>query len=123
MCEECLDGYNVYEKKCYSECNNVGARFTAIDGFCEQCPVGCDVCNADYECSVCLANYSLVDTSCVLTCSLDNTCETVESQKDVLPLPGLISVGLWMIIVVLLKLFIRKLMYFPYAYIYGGALI
>lgn len=39
----------------------MGDRYAAVDGFCIECPVGCDVCDGSYACSVCLSDYSLAN--------------------------------------------------------------
>lgn len=54
-CVECLNGYSIFENKCYFDCKQVGPRFAkmAVSGVmrCEECPDGCSDCNPLYECT------------------------------------------------------------------------
>lgn len=80
----------------------MGDRFAAASGFCIQCPEGCDLCNSNYECSLCLSGYALSGTVCVLECEIDNSCGTTPTDS-IIPLPGCLSAIVWLVIVLILK--------------------
>lgn len=82
------------------------------------------MCNIDLQCSVCLANYTLVGTVCTLTCQLQKNCEKVSPVPDkIIPLPGMITVFVWLIVLVVLKLFIINKIYMPYSYIFISCIV
>lgn len=60
---------------------------------------------------------------CKRACEATNTCNVLVTPDPVIPLPGLITFGLWVAIIVGLKLFVNKGIYVPYALLFGGALI
>lgn len=124
LCLVCQTGYNVYENKCYTECNTIGERFAAVNGTCIECPDGCDLCDASLRCSICLVNYTLVNNSvCQRTCEIQKNCVKINPVPDkIIPLPGMIASVVWLAILVVLKVFILKGVYLPYSYIFGACL-
>lgn len=120
-CMSCLSSYYLYNNMCYSDCNQVGQQFDNSGSTCVMCPDGCDTCTRA-TCFSCLAEYSLSSSTsqCVKTCLLTNSCEISASQ--VIPLPGFISIFVWTIIVVVIKLVLQK-SYVPYSVIIGSSVI
>lgn len=82
------------------------------------------MCNGALECSVCLGNYTLIGTVCTKTCLLTDSCDPVNPVPDkILPLPGFIAASVWLVILIVLKLFFLNKIYLPYAYIFLGSII
>ena len=91
---------------------------------CVQCPVGCDDCDLSFACTACLSSYTMVSAQCVRTSSLDDTCDQLVNPPDtLLPLPGLISAGLWCLLAAGLKMVLLKGSFLPYSLLYGTALV
>lgn len=82
---------------------------------CVMCPNGCDTCDG-VLCSSCLANYSLQNNTCLDICLVLGNCASPVPSK-VIPLPGLISIGIWGILVLILKLLQKKL-YAPFSLLF-----
>lgn len=59
------------------------------------------------QCTTCLNSYVLNNAICVLPCAIDDTCSTVGAK--VIPLPGFITVVLWIALVCVLKFIVGKL--------------
>lgn len=79
---------------------------------CVLCPDGCDTCDT-HLCTSCLANYSLLNQTCIQQCLVLGNCASPIPSK-VLPLPGLIVVGVWTILIIALKLLLKR-PYIPYS--------
>lgn len=95
-----------------------------MNGTCIECPAGCDLCDASLNCTVCLANYTLVGSKCQLTCELSNTCVKVSPVPDkILPVPGFIAAGVWLVTLGVLKFFFISKLYLPYGYLFVGCVI
>lgn len=123
-CSLCVSSNYLYSNQCYSDCNLISEQFDiAQDGLtCYKCPTGCDTCVLT-SCSTCLANYTLINNACTLSCSLTGSCAIPNPVPDsVMPLPGTISVAIWIGIVIAMKLLVGKL-YAPYSMMFMFSLI
>lgn len=95
-----------------------------MGGVCIECAVGCDVCDATLSCSVCLGGYTLVNQACKLTCEVMGNCEPENLVPDkIMPIPGFITTGVWLITLGVLKIFFLPSLYMPYSYIFIGSVI
>jgi hypothetical protein len=70
---------------------------------------------------LCSANYTLVNGVCTATCELENNCPVEVKIK--IPLPGSISAVVWIIVLVVFKIFIVKKLYLPYSFMFLGCFI
>ena len=120
-CFSCIASNFLYSNLCYSDCNLISQQYDVSGTTCVLCPDGCDTCTGTV-CSSCLSSYTLSSSTsqCVQTCLLTNSCDAATDQ--VLPLPGLISVLLWTIIVVAIKLILHK-NYVPYSLILFNSVV
>ena len=114
-CFQCIANNYLYNNLCYSDCNLIGQQYDVTGSTCVLCPDGCDTCSGT-ACTSCLSSYTLSSSSsqCIQTCLLTNSCSI--DGEQVLPLPGLIALVVWTIIVVAIKLIIGK-NYLPYSLI------
>jgi len=123
-CSQCTPNNYLYSNKCYSDCNLISDQFDiSQDGLsCYKCPTGCDTC-ALTACSTCLPTYTFEGSTCTLSCSLTGSC-TVPSQvpDSIMPMPGTISVLIWVGIVIAMKLLVGKL-YVSYSMVFMFSLI
>jgi len=120
-CLSCISTSYLYNNICYSDCNLIGQQYDASGTTCVMCPDGCDTCTRA-TCYSCLSNYTLSSSTsqCVKTCLLTNSCDI--SGQQVIPLPGLISLFIWTVIVIIIKLVMHK-SYVPYSLILASSVI
>ncbi len=109
-CTQCVNTSYLFNNKCYSDCNLVSQQYDVFGGTCVLCPNGCDSCD-ETVCTTCLPSFSLTGTQCIETCQLDDSCNL---GKQVLPLPGLLTVFFWAIICGVVH-FIYGKNYLPYS--------
>lgn len=112
-CLSCSTGWYLYSNLCYTDCKQIGAQYDKSGTSCVQCPSGCSTCN-NAICTSCISGYSLSGSQCVETCLIYKTCSNTSST--VLPLPGLISMVIWTIFVLVIH-FISHKNYIPYSLI------
>jgi hypothetical protein len=123
-CSLCKTNNYLYSNLCYSDCNLISDQFDISQDkkSCYKCPAGCDTCTLT-SCSTCLSGYTLLDNSCTLSCSLTSSCAVPNQVPDsILPLPGTLSVFIWIGIVVAMKVIVGKL-YVPYSMVFMLSLI
>lgn len=106
----------MHNNLCYQDCNTINMQYdgTTSSGskICVLCPNGCDSCSNN-TCTSCLSGYSLQISTCVEVCIVLGNCSSAVPDR-VLPMPGLILVGVWAVIVVVVKLITKKL-YLPFS--------
>jgi hypothetical protein len=118
-CTTCVNGSYLFNNKCYSDCNLISQQYDAVGTTsCVLCPSGCDHCDAT-NCTTCLDAYTLTGTQCIKTCLLSNSCDL---NSQVMPLPGLISLVVWLGISVVIHLLYHK-NYLPYSVMLLSAVI
>lgn len=118
-CLSCATGWYLYNNLCYTDCKQVGLQYDISGSSCVLCPNGCSTCN-NAICTSCLTSYSLSGSQCIETCLIYKTCSQTSSQ--VLPLPGLISLALWVAIVLVIH-FISHKNYIPYSLILFSSVV
>jgi len=105
-----VNGSYLYNNLCYSDCNLISQQYDNSGTTCTLCPSGCDRCSST-TCTSCLSDYTMSNSQCIKTCLLDNSCDTT---TQVLPMPGLISLVIWIGISIIIHAVFHK-NYLPYS--------
>jgi hypothetical protein len=117
-CTTCVDGNYLFNNTCYSDCNLISQQYDVFGTSCVLCPSGCDHCSGT-NCTSCLDAYTLTASQCIKTCLISNTCDVT---TQVLPLPGLLSLVLWIGISLIIHCLYHK-NYMPYSIILVSGVI
>lgn len=65
-----------------------------------------------------------MNQTCKLTCEVLGNCEPENLVPDkIMPIPGFITTGVWLVTLGVLKIFFLPSLYIPYSYIFIGSVI
>jgi len=121
-CIQCDSLTYSFNNSCYSDCSTVSPQYDHdnITMKCVLCPNGCTRCSGSI-CTNCLSGYSLLNSSCISQCIVQGNCIPAVPDK-VLPLPGSIATTVWILLVIVIKLLLKRL-YIPYSAMIGLCIV